>query len=74
MKKWVLIFYFSVSFFFHFYLNKMQSSNVENLSPQIIRQVNREMLEIYTNAPEGIKVQINETDVLDIQAVIEGPG
>lgn len=52
----------------------MQSSNVENLSPQIIRQVVKEMHEIHTNAPEGIKVQINESDVTDIQAVLEGPG
>lgn len=49
-------------------------SNVENLSPQIIRQVVKEMSEIYLNSPEGIKVQINEADVTDIQAVIEGPG
>lgn len=49
-------------------------SNVENLSPQIIRQVAKEMTEIYLNSPEGIKVQINEAVVTDIQAVIEGPG
>lgn len=48
-------------------------SNVENLSPQIIRQVVREMHELCTNPPEGIKVQINEADVTDIQAIIEGP-
>lgn len=47
---------------------------MENLSPQIIRQVIKEMHEIYTNSPEGIKVQINEADVTDIQAVLEGPG
>lgn len=52
----------------------MQSSNVENLSPQIIRQVVKEMHDIHTNSPEGIKVQINESDVTDIQAVLEGPG
>lgn len=52
----------------------VQSSNVENLSPQIIRQVAKEMQEIHTNAPEGIKVQINESDITDIQAVLEGPG
>lgn len=49
-------------------------SNVENLSPQIIRQVVKEMTAISLNSPEGIKVQINEADVTDIQAVIEGPG
>lgn len=49
-------------------------SNVENLSPQTIRQVCKEMTELYTNSLEGIKVQINEVDVTDIQAVLEGPG
>lgn len=49
-------------------------SNVENLSPQIIRQVVKEMSDIQINSPEGIKVQINEADVTDIQAVLEGPG
>ncbi|GAB0086795.1 Ubiquitin-conjugating enzyme E2 S [Sergentomyia squamirostris] len=49
------------------------TSNVENLSPQIIRQIVKEMHDISTNSPEGIKVQINETDVTDIQAIIEGP-
>lgn len=62
----------AISGIFCLFLN--QSSNVENLSPQTIRQVVREMHEITTNAPEGIKVQINESDVTDIQAVLEGPG
>lgn len=48
-------------------------SNVENLSPQIIRQVIKEMQNLQMNPLEGIKVAINEADVLDIQAVIEGP-
>ncbi|CAH1119102.1 unnamed protein product [Phaedon cochleariae] len=49
------------------------SNNVENLSPQIIRGVVREMQDLVTNPPEGIKVQINEEDVIDIQAYIDGP-
>jgi len=48
-------------------------SNVENLSPQTIRQVMKEMNEISSNSPEGIKVQINDVDVTDIQALIQGP-
>lgn len=48
-------------------------SNVENLSPQTIRQVIKEMHEISLNSPEGIKVQINDADVTDIQAFIQGP-
>lgn len=49
-------------------------SNVENLSPQTIRQVMKEMHEIANNSPEGIKVQLNDADVTDIQAILQGPG
>ncbi|XP_018362210.1 PREDICTED: ubiquitin-conjugating enzyme E2 S [Trachymyrmex cornetzi] len=49
------------------------SSNVENLSPQIIRRVAKEMAELAAQTPEGIRVILNEADVTDIQAVIEGP-
>lgn len=59
---------------FSLFLFRLQSSNVENLSPQTIRQVVKEMHEIHTNPPEGIKVEINESDVTDIQAVLDGPG
>lgn len=49
------------------------SSNVENLSPQIIRQVSKELSELASDPPEGIKVFINDEDITDIQATIEGP-
>lgn len=49
------------------------SNNVENLSPQIIRGVVKEMQDLVNNPPEGIKVHINDEDVTDIQAFIEGP-
>lgn len=48
-------------------------SNVENLSPQIIRQVMKEMQQMSENSLEGIKIQINDADVTDIQALIDGP-
>ncbi|KYN06421.1 Ubiquitin-conjugating enzyme E2 S-B [Cyphomyrmex costatus] len=48
-------------------------NNVENLSPQIIRRVAKEMAELVAQTPEGIRVILNEADVTDIQAVIEGP-
>ncbi|XP_063216160.1 ubiquitin-conjugating enzyme E2 S isoform X2 [Bacillus rossius redtenbacheri] len=48
-------------------------SNVENLSPQIIRQVVKELHDLTKCPPEGIKVTINDEDVTDIQAYIEGP-
>lgn len=50
-----------------------QISNVENLSPQIIRRVAKEMSELASQPPEGIRVVLNEEDVTDIQAIIEGP-
>ena len=51
-----------------------QMSNVENLSPQIIRRVVKEMNDLVNEPPEGIKVNINDEDITDIQAYIEGPG
>jgi len=49
------------------------SSNVENLSPQIIRQVTKELYELTNSPPEGIRVLLNEEDVTDIQAQLDGP-
>ncbi|XKL60798.1 hypothetical protein PGB90_007855 [Kerria lacca] len=48
-------------------------SNVENLSPQIIRGIIKELHELANNPPEGIRVSINEADISDIQAFVEGP-
>ncbi|XP_077979673.1 ubiquitin-conjugating enzyme E2 S-like [Glandiceps talaboti] len=49
------------------------SSNVENLSPQTIRQVAKEISELSSDPPEGIKIYPNEEDITDIQATLEGP-
>ncbi|XP_067936751.1 ubiquitin-conjugating enzyme E2 S-like [Watersipora subatra] len=51
----------------------MSTSNVENLSPQIIRLVSKEMAGLVTEPPEGVRVITNEEDVTDIQAIIDGP-
>lgn len=48
-------------------------SNVENLSPQTIRGVVKEMQELVSQPLEGIKVHLNDEDVTDIQAYIDGP-
>lgn len=47
---------------------------MENLSPQILRGVMKEMTELVKGPPEGIKVHMNDEDVTDIQATITGPG
>lgn len=61
-----LIYILFMSIFFQF-------SNVENLSPQIIRQVSKEIADLCNDPPEGIKIFPNEEDITDIQAQIEGP-
>lgn len=48
-------------------------SNVENLSPQVIRQLARELGELCSDPPEGIKVFSSDEDITDIRAQIEGP-
>ena len=47
---------------------------MENLSPQILRGVLKEMTELIKGAPKGIKVHMNDEDITDIQATITGPG
>jgi ubiquitin-conjugating enzyme E2 S len=47
---------------------------VENFSPQIIKRVAKELQELATNPPEGIKVFTSDDDITNIQATIEGPG
>lgn len=51
----------------------MSTSNVENVSPQTIRQVCKELSDLTSDPPEGIKVFPNEEDITEIQASIEGP-
>ena len=47
---------------------------MENFSPQIIRQVAKELCELTKEPPEGIKISYNDEDITDIKASIEGPG
>ena len=49
-------------------------ANMENLPPQVIRRVTKEVMGLAEDPPEGIKVYLNEEDITDIQATIEGPG
>jgi ubiquitin-conjugating enzyme E2 S len=51
----------------------MSTSNVENLCPQIIRQVTKELVSLQKDPPEGVRVFLNEADVTDIHAAIDGP-
>ncbi|XP_066923534.1 ubiquitin-conjugating enzyme E2 S-like [Clytia hemisphaerica] len=48
-------------------------SNSENLSPQVLRTVAKQLHVLQSEPPEGIKIFMNEGDLTDIQASIEGP-
>lgn len=50
------------------------SSNVENLSPAVIQKLTKELMQLQQEPPEGIKIFVNEEDVTNIEASIEGPG
>ena len=48
--------------------------NAENIPPQVIKRVIKEISEITTEPLDGIRLISNEQDVSDIQAYIDGPG
>ncbi|ELU15292.1 hypothetical protein CAPTEDRAFT_152679 [Capitella teleta] len=52
---------------------KCTQGNLENVSPQIIRQVAKEIGDLQKEPPEGIKIIPNDEDLTDLQAAIEGP-
>ena len=51
----------------------MQAS-YDNISPATIRRLMKEISDLLSNPPEGIKLVQNEEDVTDVQAIIDGPG
>ncbi|KAK2703707.1 hypothetical protein QYM36_017864 [Artemia franciscana] len=48
-------------------------SNLENLPPQTIRAVTKELNALVEESLEGIKLHVSEEDITDIQATIDGP-
>lgn len=48
-------------------------SNMENLNPQVIRHVGKEVHGLSSEPLEGIHLLVNERDLTDVQAVIDGP-
>lgn len=49
-------------------------SNVENVCPQVLRGVSRELRRLAANPPAGIKLVLRDDDLTDVVAHIEGPG
>jgi ubiquitin-conjugating enzyme E2 S len=48
-------------------------SNVENLNPQVLRHIGRELQSLKSEPMEGITVVLDEKDMTSIEAVIDGP-
>merc|ERR1711915_124650 len=49
------------------------SSNVENLSPQVIKNLMKDVSELTKEPLEDIELHVNQQDITDIQATITGP-
>ncbi|XP_075970022.1 ubiquitin-conjugating enzyme E2 S [Anticarsia gemmatalis] len=48
-------------------------SNVENVCPQVLRGVSRELRRLAASPPAGIKLVLRDDDLTDVVAHIEGP-
>lgn len=48
-------------------------SNVENVCPQVLRGVARELRRLAASPPAGVKLVLREDDLTDVLAHIEGP-
>jgi ubiquitin-conjugating enzyme E2 S len=44
------------------------------LQPAIVRKIIKELGQLRTDPPEGIRVQVDEEDVLQFVGIIAGPG
>ncbi|XP_066568818.1 ubiquitin-conjugating enzyme E2 S [Amia ocellicauda] len=49
------------------------SSNMENLPPQVLRLLYREVSALAADPPEGIKIYPSEEDITELHTAIEGP-
>lgn len=48
-------------------------SNMENVAPQVVRAVAKQIQALATEAMEGVQMVLNEEDMTDVQAIVEGP-
>lgn len=49
-------------------------SNVENVCPQVLRGVARELRRLAASPPAGVKLLLRDEDLTDVVALIDGPG
>ncbi|KAG5454416.1 ubiquitin-conjugating enzyme E2 S [Clonorchis sinensis] len=46
---------------------------MENIYPHVVRRISKEIREVLDDTLDGIKLVVNEQDLTDIQAIIDGP-
>merc|ERR1719273_2417056 len=46
---------------------------MENVAPQVVRAVAKQIQALATEAMEGVQMILNEEDMTDVQAIVEGP-
>ena len=46
----------------------------QSVPPAVLRRLMRELNELRTNPPDGIRVVVNEDNMLDVTGIVEGPG
>jgi len=51
----------------------MMSQNMENVAPHVIKTVAKQVHTLAQEKMEGITVEVNEDDLTDVQALIDGP-
>jgi len=49
------------------------SNNTENIPPQVIKKILKELSDIASEPLEGIKLVSNDQDICDLQAILDGP-
>ncbi len=69
-----LSFLFNLNIFKFINGENFQIQNTENIPPQVIKRILKEINDINSENIDGIKLIPNEQDICDIQAFIDGPG
>lgn len=49
-------------------------SLIQSVPPAVVRRIMRELKDLEKNPPEGIRIQTNDEDMLDVTGIVEGPG
>ena len=51
-----------------------ECGETQSVGPAVLRRLMRELKELQTSPPEGIRVAASEDNMLDVTGIIQGPG